>query len=228
MEGKFQTDRSIFEHGIWNNVTEFRLFFFIYGNAVWSEEGVNKGDVHIKRGEFLRSYRKLRDDLMYIENKTEKHYSLSNIKRIIQKLEKDGRIMVKKTELGTLFQVVNYEQYQGFAGQKKENREQSENSERTVREHSENNNKKEKKEKKDKKEIYGDSVRLTKKQHDKLVEKFGKEETADRIERLDLYINSKGKKYPSHYHTILAWARKDEKENSQGYSPGSERAPLIE
>jgi hypothetical protein len=38
----------------------------------------------------------------------------------------------------------------------------------------------------------------------------------DRIERLSLYIASTGKKYKSHYATILAWARKDESEGKYG------------
>ena len=60
-----------------------------------------------------------------------------------------------------------------------------------------------------KKELYLDFVFLSKEEHSKLVEKFGSEETEQRIADLNDYIGSKGKKYPSHYHTILTWARKD-------------------
>jgi len=43
-----------------------------------------------------------------------------------------------------------------------------------------------------------------------LTERLGQALTTDYIERLDNYIGSKGKKYKSHYHTILSWVRKDE------------------
>ena len=49
----------------------------------------------------------------------------------------------------------------------------------------------------------------------KLIEKFGSD-TKNWIERLNNYIGSKGKKYKSHYHTILAWDRK-----------AQEKKPLI-
>lgn len=63
---------------------------------------------------------------------------------------------------------------------------------------------------KDIKEKYLDFVFLTKNEHSKLVTKFGKSDTKDKIERLNDYLGSKGRKYKSHYHTILVWARKNE------------------
>jgi len=116
LKGKFQTNRSIFSHGIWQNITEFRIFFYLYGSAVFSEEGVTYGDVHIKRGQLLKSYRALQDALAYIENHTVKKYSISTIKRTVDKLVKQGRITIEAIELGTLFTILNYEMYQGFDG----------------------------------------------------------------------------------------------------------------
>lgn len=62
------------------------------------------------------------------------------------------------------------------------------------------------------KQKFLDFVVLTGEEHAKLIEKFGEAETAQRIERLNNGIGSKGYKYKSHYHTILSWAHKDEKE----------------
>lgn len=59
------------------------------------------------------------------------------------------------------------------------------------------------------KEKYLDFVLLTKDEHNKLSERFGLEYTSSSIERLNNYIGSKGKKYKSHYHTILSWANKN-------------------
>ena len=154
MSGVFQVDRELFENSIWNNITEFRLFFYILGNAVWKQEGVKKGDVEVKRGQYLRSYRNLSKDLMYLDNKAEKYHSISTIKRTIDKLVHDGRLETKETEYGTLFTVVNYELYQGFERFDKEDLEQSRNSRGTVAEQSRNNKKKDNKDNKVNRYIY--------------------------------------------------------------------------
>lgn len=64
------------------------------------------------------------------------------------------------------------------------------------------------------------NVKLTEKELDALNEKFGEQGTKDRIEKLSCYIASKGKKYRSHYATILNWDRmqvksKEELEDEQ-------------
>ena len=63
------------------------------------------------------------------------------------------------------------------------------------------------------KEKFLDFVLLKKEEHGKLIEKFGEKETTQMIERLNNYIGSSGRRYKSHYHTILQWAEKDKKEN---------------
>ena len=60
------------------------------------------------------------------------------------------------------------------------------------------------------KKIYAPSVFMTEQEYEKLVDRFGEEGTIDRIERLSLYKNSKGKKYKCDYSTILSWARRDD------------------
>lgn len=59
------------------------------------------------------------------------------------------------------------------------------------------------------KEKYLDFVLLTEEEHKKLLNKLGKNRTEEMIERLNNYIGSQGKKYKSHYFTILSWDRKD-------------------
>ena len=61
---------------------------------------------------------------------------------------------------------------------------------------------------------YGEfqNVLLTDEEYKKLQEKFPRD-YKDRIENLSIYLQSKGKKYKSHYATILSWARKEEAEN---------------
>ena len=59
---------------------------------------------------------------------------------------------------------------------------------------------------------YGEFARLTPDEHTKLIDKFGNARTADWIEDLNGYLGSTGKKYDSHYLTILNWNRKRERE----------------
>ncbi|MDQ0091629.1 hypothetical protein J2T12_005069 [Paenibacillus anaericanus] len=161
MAGAFQTSREIFEHPIWQDIPKFRIFFYIVGNAVFAEEGTTVAGVRLKRGQYLRSYRNLIKDLEYIENRSIKKYSLSVISKKIEQLVKEERLKIEESELGTLFTVVNYAQYQGFDHYRKESengerteKEQRENAERTEKERSENNNNnvnKDKNVKKDKK-----------------------------------------------------------------------------
>jgi len=71
------------------------------------------------------------------------------------------------------------------------------------------------------KKRYMDSVYLTNEEHQKLVEKFGETQTKIWIKKLNNYIQSKGKRYKSHYHTILTWSRMDkEKKKSDNFYKG--------
>lgn len=164
MKGAFQISREIFDNPIWNDIPKFRIFFYIVGNAVFSEGGVRKGNVHIGRGQFLRSYRNISDDLEYIENRKIKKYSISVISRKIDQLVKEERLKIEDTELGTLFTVVNYNEYQGLENYKKKRGtalEQSGNSDGTALEQSRNNNKNVKNAKNEKKyspkQVYDES-----------------------------------------------------------------------
>ena len=62
------------------------------------------------------------------------------------------------------------------------------------------------------KQTYGEfgNVKLTDEEHGKLVQRLGKDKTADYIERLDGWL-AEGNQKKNHYATILNWYRKDEK-----------------
>lgn len=70
-----------------------------------------------------------------------------------------------------------------------------------------------------KKSQYGffKNVLLTDEEYHKLRENYV--DFADRIERLSGYIESTGKRYKSHYATILNWARRDEEEGKPRGKP---------
>lgn len=140
-ETYFATWRSLFDNNLWLHILECRLFIFLVGKARRSKQPNYKlKPVIIKQGQYLRSYRKLLTDLEYIENNSIKHHSLSRIKTAVDTLVNQGRIKTEKTELGTLFTVVNYYKYQ-INKDATTDLEQGENGARTARERDENNNK---------------------------------------------------------------------------------------
>jgi hypothetical protein len=146
MGGYFQTSREIFSNPIWKDVKKFRLFLYIVGNAVFAKEGVRVGDITVQRGQFLRSYRNLCKDLEYEDKNTIKTYGVATIDRKIKQLIAEQRLIVEETDYGTLFTVVNYEEYQGFERYKKQGAEQQRNTNEesygTAAEQQRNNNKK--------------------------------------------------------------------------------------
>lgn len=66
---------------------------------------------------------------------------------------------------------------------------------------------------------YDEFVSMTEDEHNKLIEQFGEQSTKDRIENLNLYKGSTGKKYASDYLTILSWDRKNKDKPSQQKQP---------
>lgn len=60
--------------------------------------------------------------------------------------------------------------------------------------------------------IYGEfkNVKLTQAEYDKLIERHGETTTLSMIENLSGYMKQHGKRYKSHYATILNWIRRDE------------------
>ena len=59
------------------------------------------------------------------------------------------------------------------------------------------------------------NVLITEEELERLKERFPYD-WEDRVERLSEYMKSKGKRYKSHYATILTWARKDADKKPEG------------
>lgn len=142
-KGAFQVSREIFENEIWSDIVKFRIFFYILGKAVFSQEGIDQAGIHLGRGQYLRSMRNLQNDLAYREGRGNaiKKYPLTTIQRKIKSLEKEERITTKSTEYGTLFTVVNYSLYQGLENYKNGSVEQRRNGNGTAVKQQRNNNK---------------------------------------------------------------------------------------
>nr|WP_276079268.1 conserved phage C-terminal domain-containing protein [Pediococcus acidilactici] len=76
-----------------------------------------------------------------MEKRAFKTYSISTIESKIKQLVKENRIQIESTDYGTLFTVLNYEEYQGFERYQKSPSEQQPHSNRTATERHPNNNK---------------------------------------------------------------------------------------
>lgn len=74
--------------------------------------------------------------------------------------------------------------------------------------------------------LYGEfkNVKLTDNEYQKIKEK----KLLDYIERLSSYMASKGKKYKSHYATILNWSRKENKNDPEWFDKEQSIAELTE
>ncbi len=132
---------------------------------------------------------------------------------------KGNMIEVTRGTHGMLVTVVNYGLYQEAGNYERQSQKEYEghsegttkDARRAIQGHNINKNvKNDKNDKKKEKGKYGDFVRLTKDEYAKLIDRLGKEKTSDYIDRLNNYIGSKGRRYKSHYHTVLAWVRRDE------------------
>lgn len=113
MQGWIKMHRKITDHEIWSDVTTFRLFTLLMLKAS-HKDGIKVRGIEINRGQYLRSYSKLAEDLEYKEGRGYKKVAKSTILRSVKKLVGEGMVTVRETEHGTLFTVCNYHEYQGF------------------------------------------------------------------------------------------------------------------
>jgi hypothetical protein len=176
----------------------------------------------LKRGQLFTSIPKIQEAMSYMVGYRKETPSYKQIRGVLDWLRfpyegttKDERrgsmIDITKGTHGMVVTIVKYDLYQdpkNYEGHNEGHNEGIAKDERRARQ-GHNINKNVKNDKNDKK-VYGEFVRLTEEEHQKLLERLGQALTADYIERLNNYIGSKGKKYKSHYHTILSWVRKDE------------------
>jgi|TARA_R110000751_G_scaffold63697_1_gene131259 hypothetical protein len=122
LSGFILLSRALLENDLWRaNSDLVRLFLYLcmsasYGKKEYSySRGGSK--VTVRKGEFLRSLRKIGEDCAYTGNNKLITWSPSRVSAMLQSLEDDGRIEVvsNTSGLGTLIRIVNYESYQDFS-----------------------------------------------------------------------------------------------------------------
>jgi hypothetical protein len=144
----------------------------------------------------------------------------SQVYKILNYLEKEQQIRLQKNNKFTLITILNWEKYQGNGTTEIDETEQPSNNQVTTKEQPSNTYKNVKNVNNDKnKDLYGEFVKLTKEQYQKLIEQFGENGAKEKIENLNIGIGSKGYKYTSHYHTILSWDRLEKKRKQNIMQP---------
>ncbi|MBM4764571.1 hypothetical protein [Bacillus sp. B15-48] len=111
MCGWVKLSRDVIETELWKEVVPFRLFLLLVTQAT-REDGRMVNGMRLKKGQYIRAYSKLAEDLGYREGRGEKLYSKSTIKRAVDKLVKKRLIFVEESSVGTLFTLLNLEQIQ--------------------------------------------------------------------------------------------------------------------
>ncbi len=130
----------------------------------------------------------------------------TKVSRFLHMLQECNYIVYKNETKTVRITVCNYDTYQGECNGNATKTQRKCNASATHSQ-SDNNVKNEKNEKK----LYGDSVLLSDEEHKKLCDEFGKEYTHRLIDNMNLYAQSKPKKfkeYKSHYATLKAWERR--------------------
>lgn len=110
-QGWIKLYREVLDRELWHDVTTFRLFLYLLLNAT-HKDGVKVNGIELKRGQWIRSYRKIAQDLAYKEGRGLKEYSIKTISKCVNKLIEFGTITIEETKQGTLFTIVNYDKYQ--------------------------------------------------------------------------------------------------------------------
>jgi len=201
-QGWIKLHRKIRTNGLWPNNKKYSpleawLDLLLSANHNGNKILVDGNIITIKRGEFITSILKLSERWGWHRTTT---------KKFLTTLENEKMLTQKCTTKYTSITIVNYELYQGDCTTECTNSVQQ-NVQQNV-------HKQECKELKNEKKIYyAEFVKMTSTEYQKLIGQFGEVGTKERIERLNLYKGSTGKKYASDYLTILNWERKNNKQN---------------
>lgn len=131
---KFTIDRKIFSSDIWYATPwKLKIWFYLVGNANHTD-GEWMG-IKLKRGQIIRSYRRIQKDCSYKVGYRIKKPSLHTIHRICEELTKELRTERRKEQGGQVITILNYNELQPF---KKHERNDERNDRGTIGEHNKN------------------------------------------------------------------------------------------
>jgi hypothetical protein len=133
-----------------------------------------------------------------------KGISIKNIRTCLQRFQKYEFLAYKSAKTGRLVTIINWESYQSNKNRWQGNRQTGGKQVAT--------NKNDKNDKNKEKIYKRESVCMKESEYQKLCTSLGKDIADTYIDDLNLYIQSTGKKYKSHYAVVLNWHRRDLRE----------------
>ena len=203
--GWIKLERDIVYSDIWDTGEPFSkgqawIDLLLMANFKDEEMYIGYDSITVKRGSMITNMRELCERW---------HWSMHKLLNFLGFLEREKMIVKKGNAKGTLITVVKYNDYQVGGNAKGTQRERKGNAKGTQKENLLYKEKEGKEYKEGKKNAHGqfENVFLTPDEYAKLCEKIDNADSL--IEKLSLYIESTGKKYKSHYATLLNWDRKD-------------------
>lgn len=173
--------------------------------------------LNIDRGQGFFRLADIQEDLKWYSGYRKNVYSKPQLTKSLRRLREGNMVETTKETRGLLITICNYDYYQDPKNYEGNDEETTKGSRRKSKGHTINKNEKEQEEQEEKKKTYGhfENVLLTDKELLALKEKFNGS-CKEKIEALSEYLKSKGKRYKSHYATILTWDRKDKKDGANG------------
>jgi hypothetical protein len=212
MQGWIMLHRCLMQKPIWLESTSEQKVVLITLLMMANHQGKEwewKGEKYkADPGQFVTS-------LESITQKCGKGVSIQNVRTALKRFEKYDFLTSESTNKNRLITIVNWGLYQETKDEtnKQTNKQLTSNQQATNKQLTTNNNdNNDNNEKKVIKKIkYADFVSMLETEYQKLVEQFGEIGTTDRIEKLNLYKGSTGKKYKNDYLTILSWERNNKK-----------------
>ena len=126
MSGFILLSRDILDNDLWRRNSDLvRLWIYLICKASYGpkEYTYSRGTtkITVRKGEFLRSLRRMGEDCAYVGNNKLVTWSTSRVAAMLKTLEADGRIEIlsNSSALGTHLRVTNYQSYQSFASYRK-------------------------------------------------------------------------------------------------------------
>ena len=126
MSGFILLSRDLLDNDLWTGSGDMlRLFIYLCISANYGKKQYtySRGavTVTVKKGEYLRSMRKIGEDCAYTGNNKLITWSSSRVSGMLKQLEEDGRIeiLINSSALGTHIRIQNYKSYQDFSSYKK-------------------------------------------------------------------------------------------------------------
>ena len=172
--------------------------------------------VEVKAGSFITSELKLAERW---------GWSKTKVRSFLNVLQNDSMIVKKSDRKKTTITIENYSVYSVYKTTEKPQKNHKKTTEKPQKNTNNNENNDNNENNINNKHGEFKNVVLSDEEIEKLKAKFPDWE--ERIEKLSAYMKSKGKKYKSHYATILSWARSETKGESKnakvGNNPSTEK-----